>query len=157
MPFMNDRMSPMNRRKDTPAFPEVVGWCPQQNACGIVKTASEKALRGPERTRTDVTLAGVRGHNHRPCWEVCVISQKGLLCNPGRTAPRPRCTHTDEGVGWLELGCPAAQSHQLQCQNPLCSARGISTLATSSWGLWSCAFASGFSGPATHPSYFYAE
>lgn len=100
----------MNRRKDTPAFPEVVGWCPQQNACGIVKTASEKALRGPERTRTDVTLAGVRGHDHRPCWEVCVISQKGLLCNPAGQPHVPAAPTRMKGwVGWSS----GAQLHKV--------------------------------------------
>ena len=69
----------------------------------------------------------------------------------------PGCTHADEAVGWLALGCSAAQSHQHQCQNPLCSDGGINTLPTSSWGLWSHTFPSVFSPPATHPSYFYVS
>ena len=39
----------------------------------------EKPFHEPERAKTSVALAGIYGHINRPCWELCIISQKGQI------------------------------------------------------------------------------
>lgn len=131
-----------------------MSWRTQQNV-RVVKTVWEKPFHWPERTRADVTLAGVHGHVHGPCWELCIISQKHWLCTPAGQSRVPGYAQRDGAVGGLAgTQALAAQSSKLRSQGPLCWAE---------WGKRALPkpepvvreFPQALSRAAAHLSYFY--
>lgn len=142
-------------QRRSPRFPGVKGWCSKQNVCVHSQNCLRETVAWTRENQDQMSpWQGFTWPCSQACWGLLHLS-KDRLCNLRRAVPTPGCTHVDEAVGWLALGCPAAQNHQHQCHNPLLSGE-INTLPTSrSWGLWSHTFPSVFS-LHTHPSYFYA-
>lgn len=97
-----------------------MSWREQQNVC-VAKTAREKPVHGPERTRTNVAMSGTRPHSQALLGASHHLSD-GLALHPGRPGPCPwLCPGREQWAGWCSgAGCtkqsaqvpePAVPSH----------------------------------------------